>query len=271
MPAVELVRLQNDTQRLLEHFRQPESFVPRLQEMLDYFSDRTSRAGQTGAPRPLVRAYNVPRYLLQYISREVCMRAAVEPEAGLALAQEMWRQEYLELRLIAAAMLGSIPPETPETVLEVVDTWLAGMPEERLLRAILTDGLSGMRRLQPQVLLAKIDSWNNSRSRYLRKAGLAALAILAASPTGEIQPQVFEMLQPLVYQLPDDLKQDVLDLVRSLARSLPAETAFLLRQGLNTPNNAKPAWVLRNALSSFPEAVQPGLREALRKATRPTG
>ena len=43
MPAVELVRLQNDTQRLLELFHQPDAFVLRLQELLDFFSDRTAR------------------------------------------------------------------------------------------------------------------------------------------------------------------------------------------------------------------------------------
>jgi hypothetical protein len=270
MPAVELVRLQNDTQRLLELFHQPDAFVLRLQELLDFLSDHTARAGQSGAPRPLMRAYNVPRHLLAYITREACRRAGSEPPAALALIQALWAPEYLELRLMAAAMLGSLPARPPEPVLAVVDGWLAGSPEQRLLQAILTDGLAAVRREQPQALLAKIDGWVNGSRRYLRKTGLACLAILAESDSVELPPQVFDLLQPLVYQLPDELKQDVLELVRSLAQRLPAETAFLLRQGLDTPNNAKATWVLRNAMDSFPEGMQPDLRQALRNATRST-
>lgn len=268
MPAVELVRLQNDTRRLLEHFHEPPVFVSMLQELLEFFSDRTARAGQSGAPRPLIRAYNAPRHLHTYITREACKQAAQQPQAGLALAKALWAADYLELRLMAAAMLGSLPPSPPGPLLEVVDDWLAQQPEARLQQAILHDGLAGLRRQHPQALLAKIEAWIKSSRQALRQTGLAALAIMVDTIPHEVPPQAFELLQPLVYQLPDELKQDVLDLVRSLARRLPAETAFLLRQALDIPNNAKPAWLLRNALHSFPASMQPALRERLREATR---
>jgi hypothetical protein len=268
MPAVELVRLQNDTRRLLEHFHEPPVFVPMLQELLEFFSDRTARPGQSGAPRPLLRAYNVPHHLQTYMTREVCKQAANQPQAGLALAQALWAADYLELRLMAAAMLGSLSPSPPEPLLAVIEAWLAQQPEARLQQAILNEGLASLRRQQPQALLAKIETWIKSSRNPLRQTGLAALAILVDASSAEVPPQVFELLQPLFYQLPDELKQDILDLVRSLARRLPAETAYLLRQGLDTPHNAKPAWLLRNAMDSFPESMQPGLREGLRKATR---
>lgn len=268
MPAVELVRLQNDTRRLLEHFHEPQVFVSMLQEMLDFFSDRTARPGQSGTPRPLMRAYNVPHHLQTYITREICKQAASQPPAGLALAQTLWAASYLELRLMAAAILGSLPPSPPEPLLAMVELWLAQQPELRLQQAILSDGLASIRRQQPQALQARIESWIKSSRTPLRRTGLAALTLLVVAAPAEVSPQTFELLQPLVYQLPDELKQEILDLVRGLARRLPAETAYLLRQGLDTPNNTKPAWLLRNAMDSFPESMQPGLREGLRKATR---
>lgn len=47
MPAINLARLKTQASRLSEKFDKPEAFVHDLNEMLDYYTNRTLRSTQT--------------------------------------------------------------------------------------------------------------------------------------------------------------------------------------------------------------------------------
>jgi hypothetical protein len=90
-------------------------------------------------------------------------------------------------------------------------------------------------------------------------------------PDFENLPAFFRLIHPLVRQAPPALRPDVLDVLATLARRSPQETAYFLRQTLALPNCPDTPWSIRQVLSAFPAEQQKRLRQALRSAESSPG
>jgi hypothetical protein len=263
MPAIQLARMKIQVAQLGEKIHQPEAFVLALHNLLDFYSDRTYRPGQSGEPPPLLATYKTPRQVFHQIAREMGSIAASTPEAALALVDALWAEPYIEFRLLATSLIGKIPPTPPEPILVRIQTWIASTPEDRILHAILEPGLDQIRREHPKIYYQMIDEWLKVDEVYPRQAGLRAMLPLLADPEFENLPVVSRLLIPLIRIPPAGLRIDLVAVLRALIRHFPQEAGYILRQNLSE-DNPDNLWLARQVLNDFPSEIQSSLRDTLR-------
>jgi hypothetical protein len=266
VPAIQPARLRQQVALLAEHFDDPPALTRSLHFLLDYYSDRARRPGKTGRPGPLLVAYNVRSPVLRVLVQELNPLVQENPAGGLDLCDALWAEPYLEFRLLAAMLLGQIPPTPPEAITDRLKLWITTDVEFFLIEALLNHGVERLHREQPQAFLQLIESWMESTKIFQQQLGLRALVQLINDPTFENLPIFFRLIQPLCLASPAGLRPDLLDVISALARRSPQETAYFLRQSLMFPDAPDTSWLIRQSLSQFPAEVQSSLRQAMRDA-----
>jgi hypothetical protein len=268
MPAIQPARMKIQVASLSEKTRQPEAFVRALHDLLDFYADRTYRPGQSGEPPPLLATYKPPAPVLRQIERETANFATSDPQAALVLIDALWAEPYIEFRLLAIILLGQIPPNPPEPVLERVQTWILSVPEDRLVDAIMNHGLSRLRKDFPTIYFQMIETWLKEEEVYSRRIGLRAIMSWLKDPKFENFPVIFQLLTPMIRLPPPSLRIDLVEVLHSLARRIPHETSYILRQNMSD-DRPDTAWIVRQVMGDFPSEIQNGLRAALRQSGTP--
>jgi hypothetical protein len=249
-------------------YGQPARFTLELKDLLELYSNRAHRSGQAGEPPPLLRSYNVPKPVIRQLMLELQPLANEYPRETLDLIDCLWAEESLETRQIAAFLLGSIPPEQPEEILKVVNSWLSSIPEESLISLVLHLSLASIRRENPQALFLQIESWLESESHADHQIGLNALRSMLTNQEFEAFPQYIQLLTPYTRKAPLQIRANILEALQALALRSPKETAYLFRQSLSTPESPDTAMLVRKLLPVFPPDLQESLKQALREARR---
>lgn len=266
MPAIQPARLKIQAVQLAERFADPPSFKRKLRELLDFYADRAYRPGQAGDPSPLLESFAVPAPVLRRVALEVQSAAASDREALLHLCDSLWAEPVLEFRALAATLLGNAPLESPAEIVWRVKAWAEQSSEQRLIRAIIGEGLVSLAAVYPDEYLQVAREWLESPHTFQRHLGLVALHALLSRSDFVNLPIVMKMVTPLVRSAPSSLRPDLLDLIERLASRSPAETAYFLRQNLAVKTeNLGTAWLTRQSLDYFPSELQGGLRAALRE------
>jgi hypothetical protein len=266
MPAIQPAQLKQQAALLAEHFHEPAAFARSLHHLLDLYADRARRLGHIGIKPSLLEAYHVRPPVLRQVTQELTPRLEADPDAGLRLCRALWEQPILEFRTLAIQCLGRIPPQRPESILELLLIWVQSHPEDTLLTALLTDGLARLRREDQPAFLAAIESWMASSDLSLVQMGLRAALPLLESERFENLPAFFRLIAPLTRLAPTVLRPDLLAVLAALARRSPAETAYFLEEGLALPRHSDTAWLIRRLLKDFPAPQAEKLRAALRAA-----
>jgi hypothetical protein len=265
MPAIYPARLRKQVAMVAEHFDQPAAFVRSLHHLLEFYADRAHRPGKSGEPAPLLDAYNVRPPVLREIVLGLAPSIKNEPDAGLALCDALWEQEYLEFRILAVKMLGLVPPQaTSQDIVKRVDRWAKEAHEEQIKEILLNEGLASFRKEESEQFFRLVKNWLESESPAYQSLGLSALLPVIADSDFKNLPLFFRMSQPFCRVAPASIRPAVLDLLAALANRSPQETAFFLRQTLEMPNSPDTAWLIRHVVTAFPEEFQEGLRAAAR-------
>jgi len=268
MPAIQLARLKIQTAELVTHFDDPTSFVRRLHDLLDFYADRTRKPGQAGEPPPLIKPYNVPRPVLRQVRTDLAPYVAMDKESALVLCDTLWEEPYLEFRLLAIDLLGLIPTDFPDEILARIKSWAVPGTEDRLLNALVNEGLTQVRKGTPERYITQLEEWLTAEEYFSRRIGLKAVSITVSDRDFENLPRLFRLLAPLIRSTPSQLRPDLLDVMRALAMRSPNESAFFLRQNLTVmADDDSTAWLIRNSVRYFPEEGQRSLKTALHEET----
>jgi hypothetical protein len=264
MPAIHPARLKQQAALLAEHFYDPPAYTRSLHHLFESYAERVYRAGQAGEPPPLLASYRVRPPVIRQVLRELTPLAEEDPQAALTLCDQFWAQPYLEFHQLAASLLGEIPADHAQAILLRVHLWLQPDLEERLVQAVLQQGMARLRREAPQKVLQQIDDWLQDRKSFYKKIGLQAMLGMVNETWFDNLPVFFRLLQPYVRQAPTALRPEVLDLIEALAHRSARETAFFLEQVLAIPNSPDIAWLIRQSSHAFPQAEQEHLRNLVR-------
>ena len=122
MPAIDLARLRKQANQLTDFFFLPEDFLRHLREMLDFYVNRTLRKKEDIAPGSNLPTYRTPLVVMRQIEKAIGPTAAENPHYALELADLLWDEGYIETRLLAAYLLGRIPPQE-ERLLARLTAW----------------------------------------------------------------------------------------------------------------------------------------------------
>jgi hypothetical protein len=265
MPAIQLARLKQQAAQIASAYAEPQTFLRALHHLLNFYANRSRRFGQSGEPNPLLPAYNVPTPVLRQIVLELTPYVAEDPPAGLALCDLLWSQETLECRSLAASLIGAIPLQPPNAVLERLQTWTATESNDKLLTTLFKQGFSRLLTETQELYLKQATDWLSSPRLHNQMLGLRAMNFLLNEPSFENLPLVFKYLTPLVRVAPKPLRPYLISVLSALVKRSPQETAFFLRQNLRTPKSVDTSWLIRQIWKEFPVPIQDSLREDIRE------
>jgi hypothetical protein len=263
MPAINLSHLKTQAARLSEKFGEPEAFIRDLNELLDYYTNRTIRARQV-AQRLALPTYNTPAPVLRQIQTELVSKAGVHPNQANALIEYLWNAGSLESRLLAARLLGSIPLDQALPSLARLPGWLSLSTDKEVRSALLTDALARLRRENPEGFFDLLEDWLKSPRNSLQVWGLQALIPILTDPKFENLPAVFRILKPAVLSAGPVIQLDLQACLVTLEKVSLTETLAFLREIVSSDPPPLMVRTIRRILPALSPDMQASLRKMLR-------
>ena len=266
MPAIDIARLKMQAAVLVEKFDQPAAFLKGLHEILDLYADRTLRVGVVASPVSVLPAYRTPQAVLRQIEMELGPLAGAFPEQAMSLTDALWRDGYLETRLLAAALLGRIHPKTP-LLLERVSAWVFRVKDGQVRAALLGVSLARLRQESPSEFMKLISEWLDPSTTKMWSNAIHALLPLLEDASYDNLPPVYDAVHDFIANAPSNLQNDLIELVNALYAASPVETTYFLRKTLTGAASPQAALTFRRILSSLPPKLQPMILELVRQKT----
>jgi len=262
MPAIDLARLKKQTAQLADLFDQPTSFLREHREILDHYVNRTLRS-QAVAPSSVLPTYRTPTVVMRQIENELGPLAAQRPIQALELADALWDEGWLETRLLAAFLLGRIPPQE-ERLLARLTAWTQAVRDPSVRAALLTTSLTRLRKETPDLFLILVKEWLFPSRKKMWSNGIQALVPLISASDFDNLPPIFEIVSPILKASPAGLQFDIRELLVALYNKSPDETLYFVQQVLKGTKSELPGITLRRMLPDLPPDFQTNLREILR-------
>jgi hypothetical protein len=265
MPAIQPARLKGQVSELCNKFSQPTIFIRDLHSLLDLYTDHTHRPGQAGKPSPLLATYKTPPPVMGLVWSELLPLIKQRPNEVLPLCDALWAEPNYDLKVLAARLLGQVPVDIPDPVIDRLNSWVREGLDDRILENLFEYALVRLKEDAPGRTLELVSSWLDSSNLIIQHSGLWALVPMINQSGSEYLPPIFRLLTPYLRVAPSRLRPDIVTVLTALAHSSPSETAYLLRQNLIAPDNPDTAWLIRQMLDEFPAELQVSLRLALKE------
>jgi hypothetical protein len=265
MPAIDLARLRKQAARLADFFFVPDEFIKHLHEMLDFYVNYTIRKPPVSAPVVDHQSYRTPSVVVKQIELEL-MHLAEKNEnadAALDLADHLWDESYLETRLLAAFLLGHIPPQE-ERLLARLTAWTQQVHEEDLRAELLNSSLSRMRKEAPDKFLELIGEWLKPNRTRLWPNGIQAVISAVSDPEFTNLPPLLKIVEPVVAAAPSKLQREIEELILVLYKVSPTETSYFIRQVLITSEDPMTIITFRRISPSLPTDLKEEVREFIK-------
>lgn len=268
MPAIDLARLKKQAAQLADLFGRPDEFVRALHGMLDFYVNRTVRDEGSVAPSSILETYRTPPAVLKQIENELGPLAASRPNEALELADRLWDKGWLETRMLAASMLGRIPPQE-ERLLARLTAWASQVRDSSVRAALLTTSLARLRKETPERFLELVGEWLNPERQRLWPHGIQALIPLIRDPNYNNLPPVFEVLEEIVTAAPAVIQNELIELFGALYAESPAETIHFIEDILTNSENPMTATTIRRISPSLPEGLAESVRNLVKIKREP--
>ncbi len=266
MPAVQLPKLKAQINELTWKFSRPEDFRRGVDELFDLYADRSYRAGQMVQAGRGIPAYHVSPLVVRMLEQELVRHIQENPGAALAAADALWKDPYLEPRLVAAYLLGQAPVDPPGPIIERLKAWCRPKLERQALNVLLEHGCARLRKEAASAWFGLLQDWLDTLRTEYEVIALKAALPAVRDREFENLPPIYQMVSPLVQAPVPGLQAELDTMIEALARRSPTETAYFLRQSLGLGAGSNTVRLVRRALPLFPENLQESLRAAMKNA-----
>ena len=263
MPAINLAQLNKEAARLADLFGEPAAFIRELREMLENYVNRTLRTRKSVAPGSTLSTYRTPPAVIRKIENTLRPLAQENPEAALALADELWDENSLETRLLAAYLLGLLPPEEGR-LLARLTVWTQKVRDPNVRGSLLTHSLARLRTETPKRFIELVGEWLYPHREQFWSNGLQALLPLINAADYDNLPPVYDLFEPVIEAAPTMHQGDVAQVINALYNASPTETTFYLKQIIRKEENQKAATMLRRILPDLPVELSSALGQELK-------
>lgn len=265
MTAVNPTRLRFQILGLMASFDAPIEFHQKLRGLFSLYANYALRFGENVPTRPLISMYHLPHPVMRQLTLDLKQRVAENPQAALALADELWGDEYYEVRHTAIRIIGALPLDDPQPVLGRVQGWLTPDLDQALRLDLFTIGTRSLQEAFPEAWEGLIHSFLTQTEPKQISLGIQALSEGAKSPNFKNLPTLFRLAGPFIRDPHSAYTRDLEDLIEALAALSPKETAYFLKQILSVSTSPETSRLVKNCLSVFPEEVQADLKSSLQK------
>ena len=263
MPAIDLSRLRKQANRLADFFFLPDEFLKHLRELLEFYVNHTLRTKENAAPGSNLKTYHTPPAVVTQIENEVRAVAEANPEFALELADVLWDEGALETRLLAAFLLGRIPPQE-ERLLPRLSAWSQQVRDPYVRSALLTTSLTRMRKETPEQFLNLIREYLHPARMRTWSNGMQALLPMIGDTSYTNLPPILDIVEPIIAEAPAALQNELSDLIVALYRASSSETTFMLKHVLANTENPMTVVTMRRIVTSFPPPLKNELLDLLR-------
>jgi len=265
VPSIDLARLRKQVSRLVDFFFVPDEFTSNLNNMLDSYVDYTARRKPATAPGAVLRTYRTPVVVVRQIEQMLTPLATApeNSEATLDLADRLWDEGWLETCLLAAFLLGCIPPRE-ERLMARLTAWTAQVRDPQLRASLLNSSLVRMRKQAPIMFLDLLREWLRPERGRMWADGIQAAVSAVSDPEFGNLPALLDVIRPAVETAPASLQLDLEELILALYAAYPTETAYFVRQVLIETRNPMTAITFRRMSPNFPTELKEEIREFIR-------
>jgi len=237
MPAIDLNKLRNQSSSLALKFDKPDEFIKYFMGLLDLYHNHTLR-NRAGNPGNGYSKYSAPRSVLRQIENDMQDIGQNHPVQIEILVNSLWDASFRESQLLAAYLLGTMPPMQALRLFSKLPDWLYQANDPAVKEALLNTSLTRMRNEYPAAMIRLISEWLTSPGQKTNSWGLHALMLLIQHLGFDDLPKVFEILRPVVAKVDTGSFSELQGCINSLYSLSPIETAHFLSQ-LLTENEDK--------------------------------
>lgn len=264
MPAFQLTRLKTQIGDLSRLFTRPEEFQRCLRDLMELYADWAYRPGEEIKLLSFTPSYRVPPLILRHLTQELGGMCRENPHAALALADVLWRDKYIEPRLLAVQIMGQTPIVSLDAVIEQFQNWVVPGEDNQALDALFEIGSLNLRHEAPSEWLGLIDGWLQNQDVRYQILGLRAMLSVINDPGFVNLPPVFCMLVPIIQECAESLDTSLLIVLGALVKRSPIETAYLFRQQvLNPLCKQRTRRLLRQCMAFFEPETRENFRDIL--------
>lgn len=265
MSAINLPRLRTQLKLLLPKIGNLIEFVLELREIYSFYADHTHPVGTPPTGVFTLPAFNTPTVLNREVLLTVTQHCANDPDLLLELIDLLWQEPEVELRQLAAQLLGKLPAEKIEDVIDRIRSWSEDAMNTELLPYLHEYGSATVRRIYPQRWLDLLYEWETSERKWLAKLAIQGIIPLIDDRDFENLPAIFTFITPLIINPSTEYQFDLLTIIEHLARRSEVETVFYLKKAISLSTDPGMQRFIRRALEYFSPAKQSSLRNALRE------
>lgn len=265
MPAINLANLNKEAARLVELFEEPAAFIRELCEFLEKYVNRTLRTRDSVAASSTLPTYRTPPAVLRKIENTLRPLAKENTDQALDLADKLWDEGHLETRLLAAYLLGLLPPYEAR-LLARLTVWTQKVRDPSVRTSLLTHSLARLREETPENFLNLISEWLYPHRQQFWSNGLQALLPLIKTPKFDNLPPIFNLFEPVLNTAPTALQDDIKEIILALYEDSPTETTYFIKKTLEKSEKPLLKVMLRRLSSDFPSALQNSLQSELKKS-----
>jgi len=263
MPAVDPARLKTQIDHLISFFNTPDTFHRELQLVFELYANRTLRMGDYISSQPLIPLYHLPDPVMRQVELRIKQHLQKEPLTGFAIADELWTDEFFEIRQLAGYTLGMITLDDPEPVVRRLKTWLSPELDQALTTDLLSVGTHRLRQDFPLEWEQLIESYLSQNDPRMVGLGIQGLRVSLQHHSDKLLPTIFRLISPLMREVDQNLSKELELLIKAMSRVSPTETAYYLKQTLSISESEGLPRLVKQCLPFFDEDLQNELRPSL--------
>ena len=264
MAAIDLTRLNKQIDALKEVFSQPAEFRQQFHETLQFYHRYAHRQHKDAVPVSFMRVYDLPDQILPQLAYGLSLKAHQDANATLAVVDELWKDDHFEARDLAAHLLGQVPLAAKASVFERITQWSSAPMDRAVVNSVFNKGSQRLRSEAPDEWIEFVGNLLGSPIERTQNHGLYALSLLAEQAHSDQLPRIFRWIRPFLQSDLSLIQPNLSQVIASLARRSPTETAYVLKEVLSDTDGNWIEGRVRAYLPFFDEQVSQGLQSSIR-------
>lgn len=268
MPAVQLARLKSQINELTWKFTRPAEFQRELHDLLDFYSNQVFKPGKVVPSSRRVESFHVPPVILNQLELALEPFVCENPGSALLLADTLWKDEFLEMHLLAASLLGMTPISCSAETIQRLKQWPRPGIDTKSLEALFNVGARRLRYENQELWFEIVRDWLTSTTTSVNNLGVYALIPAAREKEFENLPLIFQMIHPLMENPATSLQPALIELLQILAKRTPSETLFFLKHHLGLTDHPATFRFIRRLIPAFDKEYQNRLKSFLMDRTK---
>lgn len=268
MPAVQLARLKKQINELTQQFDRPAEFQRKLRDLFDFYSNHVFKPGKVISVNRRVQSFHVPLVILNQLELALEPFVSKNPITALLLADTLWKNEFLEMRLLSASLLGMIPISFSTEIIQRLKQWPRPGLDSKSFEALYTVGARRLRHERQVLWFEVIRDWLTSPTASVNVLGIYALIPAAREKEFENLPLIFQLTHPLIENPAPSLQAALVELLQILAKRTPSETLLFLKHHLGLTDHPATFRLARRLIPAFDKEYQSRFKVFLAERTK---